>query len=218
MVHHCIILTEDTTSAGVEWVAPNDNGSAILAYSIMYIPVGGTRNEIDAGGLSEILHGLPPGATYEIKVSACNAVGFGDWSPGVASETVDPSGTSGGNTIGGSKSGTSGGNTIGGSKSGTSGGNTIGGSNSGTSGGNIIGATNNEWCEVAAPGSDGTPGTPDPPTVSPPTAQIRSPCNGHPAGRRRVIDQHLRCPAHARRYQPHGKRTRVEHDRNGSGS
>ena len=36
----------------------------------------------------------------------------------------------------------------------------------GTSGGNTIGTTNNQWCGIAAQGSDGTPGTPNPPTVT----------------------------------------------------
>ena len=122
-----LILTLDTTSTGVEWVAPNDNDSPILAYSVMYIPDGRTRNEIDAGGLSEILHGMTPGTTYEIRVSACNAVGSGPWSPGVNIVTASTPGTSGGNTIG---------------------------------------TTNNQWCGVAAQGSKGTPGTPDPPNVT----------------------------------------------------
>ena len=122
-----LILTLDTTSTGVEWVAPNDNDSPILAYSVMYIPNGETRNEIDAGGLSEILHGLAAGATYEIRVSACNAVGFGPWSHGATLHTASTPGTSGGNTIG---------------------------------------TTNNQWCGIAAQGSDGTPGTPNPPTVT----------------------------------------------------
>ena len=95
-----LILTQDTTSTGVEWVTPNGNGSSILAYSVMYTPVGGTPNEINAGGLSEILHDLTPNTTYEIRVSACNAVGFGDWSPGASIETAITPGTSGGNRIG----------------------------------------------------------------------------------------------------------------------
>ena len=122
-----LILTEDTTLVGVEWVPPNDNGSSILAYAIMYTPQGGTRNEIDAGGLSEILHGLTPNTTYEIRVSTCNAIGFSPWSPGTTIETASTPGTLGGNTIG---------------------------------------ATNNQWCGIAAQGSDGTPGMPDPPDVT----------------------------------------------------
>ena len=122
-----LILTEDTTSVGVQRVAPNDNGSSILAYSVMYTPQGGTRNEIDAGGLNEILHGLTPDTTYEIRVSTCNTVGFSPWSPGTTIETASTPGTSGGNTIG---------------------------------------ATNNQWCGIAAQGSDGTPGMPDPPNVT----------------------------------------------------
>ena len=122
-----LILTEDTTLVGVQWVPPNDNGSSILAYAIMYTPQGGTRNEIDAGGLSEILHGLTPNTTYEIRVSTCNAIGFSPWSPGTTIETASTPGTLGGNTIG---------------------------------------ATNNQWCGIAAQGSDGTPGMPDPPDVT----------------------------------------------------
>ena len=112
-----LILTEDTTLVGVQWVPPNDNGSSILAYAIMYTPQGGTRNEIDAGGLSEILHGLTPNTTYEIRVSTCNAIGFSPWSPGTTIETASTPGTLGGNTIG---------------------------------------ATNNQWCGIAAQGSDGS--------------------------------------------------------------
>ena len=122
-----LILTEDTTLVGVQWVPPNDNGSSILAYAIMYTPQGGTRNEIDAGGLSEILHGLTPNTTYEIRVSTCNAIGFSPWSPGTTIETASTPGTLGGNTIG---------------------------------------ATNNQWCGIAAQGSDGTPSMPDPPDVT----------------------------------------------------
>ena len=47
--------------------------------------------------MSEIIHGLTPNTTYEIRVSACNAVGSSPWSPGASIVT---SSTPGGNTIG----------------------------------------------------------------------------------------------------------------------
>ena len=85
---------------GVGWTAPSDNGSAILGYSIMVTPQGGTATILDAGGLSEIISGLTADNTYEFNVSACNAVGFGPWSPGKLLTTAATVGTSGGNTIG----------------------------------------------------------------------------------------------------------------------
>ena len=174
-----LILTEDTTSTGVEWVAPNDNDSPILAYSVMYIPDGRTRTIESAGGLSEIVHGLAADTTYEIRVSACNAVGFSTWSPGASLTTA---------------------------------------STPGTSGGNIIGTNNNQWCGIAAQGSDGTPRRPNPPTVTAGTCRFDHRAMDRPTEQRRVTDQDLRRPVHAGQYQPHGKRTRIEHDRNRSGS
>ena len=95
-----LVLTQDTTMAGVSWTAPSDNGSAIMGYSIMVTPQGGTATQHDAGGLSEIISGLTAGTTYEFNVSACNAVGFGPWSPGKLLITAPTAGTSGGNTVG----------------------------------------------------------------------------------------------------------------------
>ena len=93
----------------------------------MYVPEGGTRTVIEVGGSSEIISGLSAGTTYEIRVSACNAVGFGNWSAGATIETASASDTPGGNTLG---------------------------------------DPNNNWCGVAQAGSNGTPGTPNPPTSS----------------------------------------------------
>ena len=95
-----LILTQDTTLVGVQWTAPINNGSEILGYAIMYTREGGTSTEMGAGGLSEILTGLAPDATYEIRVAACNSVGFGHWSPGATLDTATTVSTSGGNTVG----------------------------------------------------------------------------------------------------------------------
>ena len=86
--------------AGVSWTAPSDNGSDIMGYTIMVTPQNGTATQHDAGGLSEIISGLAAGTTYEFNVSACNAVGFGPWSPGKLLITAPTAGTSGGNTVG----------------------------------------------------------------------------------------------------------------------
>ena len=69
-------------SVGVGWTAPNGNGNPVLHYAIMYTPQGGDSSIVSAGGSSEVLTGLSPGTTYEIRVAACNSVGFGHWSDG----------------------------------------------------------------------------------------------------------------------------------------
>ena len=122
-----LIVTQDNTRVGVEWVAPNDNDSAIIGYSIMYVPEGGTRTVISEGGLSAIIRGLAASTLYEIRVSGCNAVGFSNWSQGATIATY---------------------------------------STPGPTGGGIVGTVNNAWCGVANPGSTGTPGRPNPPTVT----------------------------------------------------
>ena len=95
-----LILTQDTTQVGVQWVAPNDNGSAIIGYSIMVVPEGGTRRLIDAGGQSEVVQNLVANTEHEIRVSACNSVGPSNWSQGATIQTVATHGTNGGNIIG----------------------------------------------------------------------------------------------------------------------
>ena len=74
--------------------------SPILGHSIMYVPQGGTRQVIDAGGLNEIIHNLASGTAYEIRVSACNSVGYSHWSPGARITTASTPGNTGGNTLG----------------------------------------------------------------------------------------------------------------------
>ena len=93
----------------------------------MYVPEGGTRTVISEGGLSAIIRGLAASTLYEIRVSACNAVGFSNWSQGATIATY---------------------------------------STPGPTGGGIVGTVNNAWCGVANPGSTGTPGRPNPPTVT----------------------------------------------------
>ena len=95
-----LIVTQDNTRVGVEWVAPADNGSDIIGYSIMYVPTGGTRAVVNAGGSSAILQGLSANTVYEISVSACNGVGFGNWSPGATITTQNTGGTPGTNSVG----------------------------------------------------------------------------------------------------------------------
>ena len=95
-----LIVTQDNTRVGVEWVAPNDNGSSIIGYSIMYVPEGGTRTVIAVGGLSEIIQGLDASTLYEIRVSACNSVGFSNWSPGATIATSSTPGSTGGGIVG----------------------------------------------------------------------------------------------------------------------
>ena len=87
------------TQAFVEWVVPDNGGSPILDYAIMYTPTGGTGTEVSGNGVSEIITGLTANTEYVVQVSACNATGWGDWSPGtVLSGTV--SGSSNGNNGG----------------------------------------------------------------------------------------------------------------------
>ena len=64
----------------------------------MYTSQGGDSS---AGGSSEVLTGLNPGTTYEIRVAACNSVGFGHWSDGTTITTASTSGGGGnGATVG----------------------------------------------------------------------------------------------------------------------
>ena len=80
------------TSVGVGWTAPSGNGNPVLHYAIMYTEQGGDSAKVSAGGTSEILTGLSLGTTYEVRVAACNSVGFGHWSDGA---TITTSSTSG---------------------------------------------------------------------------------------------------------------------------
>ena len=95
-----LIVTQDNTRVGVEWSAPHDNGSPILGYTLMYVPEAGVLTVIEAGGSSEIISGLAADQKYEIRVSACNSVGFSNWSAGATIETASTSDASGSNTLG----------------------------------------------------------------------------------------------------------------------
>ena len=96
-----LVITQNNTMVGIQWTPPNDNGSAILGYSILVVPVGGVMTVLNAGGNSEIISGLSNGTTYEIRVSACNSVGFSNWSQGKELVTAGSSDPGGSNTIGG---------------------------------------------------------------------------------------------------------------------
>ena len=95
-----LTTTTEATSAGVGWTAPNSNGNPILHYAIMYTEQGGDSAKVSAGGSSEILTGLNLGTTYEIRVAACNSVGFGHWSPGATITTASTSGGGSSATLG----------------------------------------------------------------------------------------------------------------------
>ena len=71
-------------SLDVMWVAPADNGSTIMDYSLQY-RVKGTPNwtvmTAAIVGTSTTLSGMPDGTTYEVQVRARNANGMSEWSP-----------------------------------------------------------------------------------------------------------------------------------------
>ena len=75
----------------VTWVAPADNGSAIIDYSLQY-RVKGTPNwtvmTAAITGTSTTLSGMPDGTTYEVQVRARNANGMSGWSPSGEGTTI----------------------------------------------------------------------------------------------------------------------------------
>ena len=71
-------------SLDVTWVAPVDNGSAIIDYSLQYRVKGTPNWTVMAAaitGTSTTLSGMPDGTTYEVQVRARNANGMSGWSP-----------------------------------------------------------------------------------------------------------------------------------------
>ena len=79
-----------TTSVRVSWVAPSDGGSAILRYAIHYVPDGGS------GSWTTSDTGLTADTSYSVRVAACNAKGYGDWSPTASTPSSNNNGNGGG--------------------------------------------------------------------------------------------------------------------------
>ena len=88
------------TSVGVSWTAPADNGNPILHNAMMYTVQGGDSVNESARGSSEILTRISLGTTYEIRVAACNSVGFGPRSDARSATTPSTSGSASGGNIG----------------------------------------------------------------------------------------------------------------------
>ena len=71
-------------SLTVEWMEPENTGSAITDYDVRYREVGSGGDFTDARhegtARTATLTGLRPGTAYEVQVRATNATGTGEWS------------------------------------------------------------------------------------------------------------------------------------------
>ena len=78
-------LTPENTRIRVSWMAPADNGSAIIDYDVRYKEDGGTFTEWNAADdsttTSATITGLTNGTRYEVQVRATNGEGDSAWSP-----------------------------------------------------------------------------------------------------------------------------------------
>lgn len=77
-----ITLTPGDATISVSWIAPNNGGSAITGYTVLYIDGNSVERTVnlDASKVNHTLTGLVNGTSYTIKVKAKNSVGDGSYS------------------------------------------------------------------------------------------------------------------------------------------
>lgn len=76
-------------SAIISWSAPSDNGSAITSYTLDWRPEGGSTTSIIDADSPETLSGLDSVSSYEVRVTAINAIGASAASPWALFTTTD---------------------------------------------------------------------------------------------------------------------------------
>ena len=87
-----MVTAASAESLDVTWVAPADNGSAIIDYGLQYKMTSSANWTIMTAAITRIsttLSGLPAGTSYDVQVRARNLNGMSGWSP-IGTGSTDP--------------------------------------------------------------------------------------------------------------------------------